>query len=187
VSENEKSVKKPLNKKIVIIIACAVVVALLVALIPIIITLTADKPHPEDTPDTGETFEGVYTLSMLSMGAPGKSSYHFKEGNKVTNTYKIGTADEVTVEYSYRIAIIGGKKYIVLSDASNSEQTLDFSYGTETVKYDVCKSCSYEGVSNELTVCDECETGEIELVTRTRTFVRINEGTYYKESDSSEN
>ena len=157
-SENEKNVdnasneaaKKPINKKIVIIISAAVV-ALLVALIPIIIMLTnPDKPNNgNDTPDTGETFEGVYTLDMTGSGAPIISTYDFKEDGKVTASYNTGEGNVVT-EYTYKIAIENGEKVIKLTAVEGGDvRTEPFVSGTITTNYDVCRSsCGYDQKTN---------------------------------------
>lgn len=173
-------VKKFLNKKVIIIVS-AVVVALLVALIPIIIMLSTPESPSVDTPDTGETFEGVYTLNMANSGASAVSSYDFKEGGKVTVTYNVGNGDVVT-DYTYKIAIENGNKVIKLTPTDGGVvETLSFSYGKESLKYDVCEVCTYDEISDELTTCEDCD-GAIKLVTRTRQYVSVNNGMYYKET-----
>lgn len=173
-------IKKILNKKVIIIVS-AVVVALLVALIPIIIMLTTPEPPTVDTPDTGETFEGVYTLNMAGSGATAVSSYEFKEGGKVTVTYNVGEGDVVT-DYTYKIAVEDGNKVIKLTPADGGMvETLSFAYGKEILNYDVCEVCTYDEISDGLTKCEDCD-GNIKLVTRTRQYVSVNNGMYYKEA-----
>ncbi len=145
--DNNTDEKKKI--KVAAVIAAAVIV---LALIPIIITLATKNDTPENNPDTGETFFGIYSMNASSGSYSGSSTYSFDENN-VTNTYFNGEKT-VTVEYTYVIAIENGERVIRLTPKGESD--------SKTVSYGF-----YTGTE---------ERGGV-----LREFISINEVYYYKQ------
>ena len=125
----EKINRDSSEKKRQIFVICIIVVALLVALIPVIIVAFKDKDEPyvpaPDIPE--ETFEGSYVLDYPN----GMSVYEFKENNVVINTLAY-TSDSDTQgnpgqkvtevkSYTYEIVEEKGVNYIVLTNSETGE------------------------------------------------------------------
>ena len=88
-------------------IIAVIIVALLIAVIPIVITqFTNGEDTVSDIPDTGKELSGTYALEIANAG----SSKYIFDGNKVTNVY-----NDTTVEYTYVIAREGGVDVIKLT------------------------------------------------------------------------
>ena len=106
-------------------IVAVIIVALLIAIIPIVVTqFTNDDSGVSDVPNTGKVLSGTYALEIQNAG----SSKYIFDGNKVTNVYN-GT----TVEYTYAIALEGGVEVIKLTsvgeDGTQKTTTHEFYEG----------------------------------------------------------
>ena len=118
---------------IIITVVALVLVGAAVALTLILTHEPDPEPGPEDTPNTGETLDGTYGINPETQGFASSSTWTFK-GNKVTNVYYTTEAGEVTIEYTYVIAIEEGVKVIKLTttdeDGNLKTTTHTFAEGT---------------------------------------------------------
>ena len=114
-----------LGNKNTLIIA-VIVIALIVAIVPIaIIGCSKDDPASSDTQNTGEVLSGTYAIEIANAG----SSKYIFDGDKVTNIY-----NDTTVEYTYVIAIEDGVRVIKLTtldeDGEKKTTTHEFYEGS---------------------------------------------------------
>ena len=114
-----------LGNKNTLIIA-VIVIALIVAIVPIaIIGCSKDDSASSDTQNTGEVLSGTYAIEIANAG----SSKYIFDGDKVTNIY-----NDTTVEYTYVIAIEDGVRVIKLTtldeDGEKKTTTHEFYEGS---------------------------------------------------------
>lgn len=114
------------NKQNLLIVA-VVVFVLLLAVVPILIHVINDNDDGlSDTPNTGETISGTYSMELQNAGA---SEYIF-DGNKVTNIYNGNT-----VEYTYVLAIENGVKVIKLTTMGEGGELKTTTHEFKTGKF----------------------------------------------------
>jgi len=179
-NKNAKEVT-PLDKKKIAIIVSVVLAALLLALIPIIITsLNQGGDNYGDTDDTGETFSGTYTMNL----GVGSDSYTFVEGRKVVSTSFID--EEVTKTYSYAIAVENGQKLLKLTDDAGEVTAHTFEVGSMSRQTYKCsnQNCSaHDPEPNEgSTVCPNCLSGELTPTTLKFELFVIDGESYYEQA-----